>query len=165
MNYSKVLLFLCWMLFTFSACKENSNESALNTAEKKELVSKFIEMMEVKAFERFGEIIADDYKQHNPMVKQGLKGIQEGASWFLNVFPDLSASIDEVVVEGDLIVARITWTGTHSAELFGIPASGVKASWVGTDWWRVKDGKLIEHWDVVDWSGLINQLSKKNHDS
>lgn len=161
MNYSKVRIILFWMLLGFSSYGQTLSENELHIAEKKELVSQFIHLMQTKAFDRFEEIIAKDYKQHNPLVKQGLAGIQEGASWFLTLFPDLSATIEEIVVEEDLIVARITWAGTHSAELFGIPGSGIKASWTSTDWWRIENGKLVEHWDVVDWQGLITQISKK----
>ena len=161
MNYSKVWILLLWVPFVLLSCRPILRDNELSASGKKELVTSFIEIMKNKELDRFGEIIANDYKQHNPMVKQGLVGIQQGASWFLSVFPDLSASVDEVLVEDDLVVARITWTGTHSAELFGVSASGVKASWVSADWWRVKDGKLVEHWDVVDWTALIDQISKK----
>lgn len=133
----------------------------MGIGQKKQLVSQFIELMTTKQYDKFGEIIAQDYKQHNPMVKQGLIGIQEGSKWFESIFPDISATIDAVVVEGDLVVARITWTGTHKGELFGIPASNVKATWTGTDWWRVRNGKLAEHWDVVDWTTLMQQIQPK----
>ncbi|MEO1626568.1 MAG: ester cyclase [Bacteroidota bacterium] len=161
MKYLKVLIPLCWLFLSFSSCAQVPDEHKLDAAAKKELVFKFIQLMETKEFSRFDEVIANDYRQHNPMVKQGLEGIREGASWFLSVFPDLSASIDEIVVEGDLVAARITWTGTHRGELFGIPASGEKISWTGADWWRIKEGKFVEHWDVVDWSQVLNQISKK----
>ncbi|MEL6628352.1 MAG: ester cyclase, partial [Bacteroidota bacterium] len=132
MRYVKVYVLLFGLFFSFSSCVPTPNTHTAEIEKKKALVSTFIQLIEAKAFSRFGEIIADDYQQHNPMVKQGLAGIQEGASWFSSIFPDLSASIDEVLVEGDLVVARITWTGTHSEELFGIPASGMKVSWTGT---------------------------------
>jgi hypothetical protein len=42
--------------------------------------------------------------------------------------------MDAVFVEGEIIVARITWTGTLKGEQFGVPASNVKGTWTGTDW-------------------------------
>ena len=150
MNGLKIFLLLGGMLFTFSSCEQTANEEALDATEKKALVSTFIQLMENKAFDRFGEVIAEDYRQHSPLVEQGLEGIRAGASWFLTVFPALSANIESGAVKDELVGARFTWTGTHSAELFDIPASGINATWTGADWWRVENGKFVEHWDVVD---------------
>lgn len=139
-----------------------TKKSAIMTAhEKKQLVYAFIELMTTHQSERFGEVIADTYVQHNPMVKQGLIGIKEGAKWFESVFPDAQATIDDILVEGDKVVVRFTWTGTQQSELFGIPATHKKVTWTGTDWWRIENGKLAEHWDVVDWAGLVRQLQEK----
>ncbi|GAB3219716.1 ester cyclase [Spirosoma arcticum] len=125
----------------------------------KELVIRFIDLMNTGQIDRFGEVIADDYIQHNPMVGQGLAGIQTGARWFACVFPDARAVPDALVYEGDTVVGRFTWTGTHRGELFGVPATNRLVSWMGTDWWRIEQDKLTEHWDVVDWSGLMQQLT------
>lgn len=162
MDYKRVVLFFCGLLITAATFGQTKKLSKMTIEQKKQLVTRFIALMTTKQSDKFGEIISPDYKQHNPMVKQGLVGIQEGSKWFETIFPDISANIDAVVVEGDIIVARITWTGTHKGELFGVPASNVKATWTGTDWWRIENGKLAEHWDVVDWSSLMQQIQAKN---
>lgn len=130
----------------------------MTTEQKKQLVSRFIQLMSSQQTEKFGEVIAESYIQHNPMVKQGLIGIIGGAEWFESVFPDVTATIDDIVVEADKVVARVTWTGTHKGELFGVPATNKKVTWTGTDWWRIENGKLAEHWDVVDWASLMQQV-------
>lgn len=122
------------------------------------LVRRFGELCSTHDLDSLGEVIAVDYRQHNPMVEPGLDGIRAGFAQFLAVFPDLRARTDAVVAQGDLVVARFTWTGTQRAPFMGRAASGRTASWVSTDWWRIEDGKLAEHWDVVDWAGLLAQL-------
>lgn len=107
---------------------------------------------------RFDEVVADEYRQHNPMVPDGLTGLRQGFQAFLEVFPDLSATVEAVVAEGDLVAARFSWQGTHMAEFLGVPSTGRRAHWSSVDWWRVADDKFVEHWDVVDWSGLVAQL-------
>ena len=92
------------------------------------------------------------------MVKQGLVGIIEGGQWFHSVFPDISVEVERVVVEDNMVVGYFTWTGTHQQEFMGIPATHTKATWTSMDMWRVENGKLAEHWDVVDWAGLMQQL-------
>ncbi len=163
MKYTRVVLIFCGLLITAASFGQTKKASKMTTEQKKQLVSRFIELMTTKQSDKFGEVIFQDYQQHNPMVKPGLVGIQEGSKWFESIFPDISANIDAVVVEGDIIVARITWTGTQRGELFGVPASNVKATWTGTDWWRIENGKLAEHWDVVDWSSLMQQIQPKKN--
>ena len=148
--YKNAILTVCGLLLTATTFAQTKKASKMTTEQKKQLVTRFIELMTSKQSHKFGEVISENYKQHNPMVKQGLVGIQEAAKWFDTVFPDATATIDAIIVEGDMVVARFTWTGTHKGELFDIPASNVKATWTGTDWWRIENGKLVEHWDVVD---------------
>lgn len=126
----------------------------------KQLVHQFIGLMNTGQIDRFGEVIAQDYVQHSPMVEQGLIGIQNGARWFATIFPDARGEVEAIVAEGDLVVARFSWTGTHKGELFGIPATHKRVTWTGADWWRVENGKLAEHWDIVDWAGLMQQLDR-----
>lgn len=123
------------------------------------LVRRFTQLCNAHEIDALSEVIAEDYRQHNSMIEDGLTGIQDGMRAFLAVFPDLKASIDAVVVEGDLVAGRFTWHGTHKGHFMGIPATGRRATWASSDWWRVKDGLLAEHWDVVDWAGLMTQLT------
>ncbi len=121
----------------------------MTTEEKKQLVKTFVELMTTHQSQNFGQVLAEDYYQHNPDVKQGLAGIQERTKQFETVFADVAVTIDDLVAEEDKVVARFTWTGTHIGEFLGIPATHKKVSWSGTDWWRIENGKLAEHWDNV----------------
>lgn len=132
------------------------------TQAKRQLAIRFVELMVANQVDQFSQVVAQDYKQHNPMVRQGLAGIIEAGQWFHSVFPDITVRVEQLVVENDLVVGRFTWSGTHQAEFMGIAATHRKASWVSMDLWRVEQGKLAEHWDVVDWAGLIAQLQDKD---
>lgn len=123
------------------------------------LVRRFADLCNTRNIDAFGEVIAVDYTQHNSMIPPGLRGIQDGYAAFLAVFPDLSTSLEAIVSDGDQVVGRFTWRGTHSAEFMGVSATGRAATWTSMDWWRVAEGKLTEHWDVVDFSGLLAQLN------
>lgn len=128
---------------------------------KRQLAIHFVELMAQNQVEKFGEVVVDDYRQHNPMVKPGLAGIIEGGRWFHSIFPDVKVRVEQIVVEGDMVIGRFTWTGTQRGEFMGIPATGRTVSWSSMDQWRVAGGKLAEHWDVVDWAGLTQQLQAK----
>jgi predicted ester cyclase len=55
-------------------------------------------------------------------------------------------------------VVRWTNSGTHSGDFLGIPATGRTVSFAGIDIYRVEDGKLAEHWHVVDQLSMLIQL-------
>jgi predicted ester cyclase len=67
--------------------------------------------------------------------------------------------IDDMVAEGDEVVTRQTFRGTHRAEWLGIPATGRAVQWSVIDIIRLEDGKLVDHWAVADFHGLLQQLS------
>jgi predicted SnoaL-like aldol condensation-catalyzing enzyme len=99
-----------------------------------------------------------DYIQHNPLVKQGAGGFKEFFStWFASV-PDWHYTLKKIVAEGDEVWVYGTYAGTLRKEWLGIPASGQKYAFDAVDIFRVQDGKLAEHWDVMDIYGLFKQL-------
>ena len=55
-----------------------------------------------------------------------------------------------MVAEGDRLAVRIVWTGTQDGPFLGRPATGNKLRFATADFFRIQDGKLAEHWDVVD---------------
>ena len=77
---------------------------------------------------------------------------------FLAAFPDLHVTIEDVVAEGDRVVVRTTYTGTHQADLQGIPATGKTVSESAITIFRLANGKIAEGWLVADNLGLMQQL-------
>ena len=73
-------------------------------------------------------------------------------------FPDGYMTIEDLVVEGDLVGVRNSWHGTQTAEFYGIPPSGnrVDVTSIGLD--RVVDGKVVEGWGEMDMVGMMQQL-------
>lgn len=128
------------------------------------LVQRFMQVINAGDIAGFSDVIANDYVQHNPMVPQGLAGIQAGFQAFQYAFADLEARVDAVVADGDQVVARFTWSGTHVGDFMGVVPTGGHVTWTSMDWWRVADGKLAEHWDQIDWQGLLEQLHNTAQD-
>lgn len=101
----------------------------------------------------------DDYIQHNPDADQGLKGFVEFHVEFFAAIPDHYARVNQVVAEGDLVYVYNTITGTHTGEGFlGLPPTGNKIHYDVVDMFRLRDGKLCEHWDVADTRALFTQV-------
>jgi predicted ester cyclase len=62
------------------------------------------------------------------------------------------------VAEGDLVMSRIIGRGVHEGELFGIPATGNEVETDGIAVHRVRDGKIVEYWSVVDVARVLAQV-------
>ena len=106
-------------------------------------------------------LIGAAYVDHNPSPGQpaGTPGVKGKVESLRACFPDLRFTLEELVAEGDLVAARYSWRGTHKGEAFlGIPPSGKAILVRGMDFFRLRDGKIVEHWDNVDELGMLTQL-------
>jgi steroid delta-isomerase-like uncharacterized protein len=109
------------------------------------------------------ELVAEHFLEHTPAALPGQprKG-PEAIIWFVPrvrlAFPDLHARIDDVLVDGDKVAARVTWTGTHTGEFLGTTPTGKGIRVTGLDVVRVADGKLVEHWGQIDVLAIMEQL-------
>ena len=72
--------------------------------------------------------------------------------------PDVQLRIEDRIIAGDRVVARNTFLATHTQPLQGIAPTGKRFGLRTIDIWRVENGKLAEHWDLVDAAGLQKQL-------
>ena len=107
------------------------------------------------------ELVAPDFVEHEelpPGAPAGREAVKQLFSMLHTGFPDLKATIDDVIAEGDKVVARTTWSGTHQGEFMGIPPTGKRASFGVIDIVRCADGKLVEHWGQMDSMGMMQQL-------
>ncbi len=106
------------------------------------------------------EIISPAFIDHTnpPGMQEGIAGHKAIVTLFRGAFPDLNWGIDEMIAEGDRVVARTTMTGTHLGELFGIPPTGKQVSMYGVHILRIAGGKIAEHWGSNDDLGLMRQL-------
>ena len=105
------------------------------------------------------ELIAADYFDHDQGVPaRGPAGLIQEVSLFRKAFPDLNFAIEDVIAEGDKVVTRITATGTQRGDLFGIPATGIRATISGVYISRYENGKAAEAWVRFDFNGLYRQL-------
>lgn len=109
------------------------------------------------------EVFIADYVMHDPSWPMEIKGPEGFKQWTLAMFePNFSNSIiipDDIIAEGDKIVVRWTWTGTHTGEFMGIPPTGRQLSVTGTSIHRFADGMFVESWASYDSLGMMQQLT------
>lgn len=72
--------------------------------------------------------------------------------------PDLHAELHSMAAAGDYVFTELTWAGTHTGDLFGIPATGNPIMHNGILVRRLADGKIVESWEIWDDLTLLNGL-------
>lgn len=73
-------------------------------------------------------------------------------------FPDMHWIVEEQIAEGDKVMTRFEWTGTHQAEFFGVPATGRPVRVWGVVIDRLESGKIKDTRIIMDSLGLLMQL-------
>ncbi|UCC88427.1 MAG: ester cyclase [Anaerolineales bacterium] len=107
------------------------------------------------------ELFAPNFVEHEelpPGIPAGAEGVKQLSSMFLSAFPDFKATIEDLIAEGDKVVARATWSGTHQGEFMGIPPTGKRISIQVIDIVRFAGGKFVEHWGQMDNMTMMQQL-------
>lgn len=135
----------------------------MTTEQNKSIVTRFNkEFIEGGNINAFNEIIAQDFINQTapPGVPKGPEGVWYFFTQLLKpAFPDLKVVIFDQVAEGDKVTTRKEFHATHKGEFFGIPASNKNVVMQVIDIIRLKDGKFIEHWNVLDWQHVMMQIS------
>jgi predicted ester cyclase len=126
------------------------------------LLTQYVHLKNTKDISRLPELYAEDYIEHTGRNPSGLAALTDNWKSQFQAIPDIKVTLEDAVLAGDKVVARVTYSGTHTVPFFaGIPPTG-KAFKFGTiDIWRVAGGKFVEHWDQVDFAGLQRQLTTK----
>ena len=110
---------------------------------------------------RVEEFVHPDVVDHE--LQEGMPTGHEGVRAVLGAiregFPDHDAQIVHIIEDGDRVATYKTLTGTNTGTLFGMPPTGKRATIRVMDFVRYRDGKVAEHWGVVDLAGLQAQLS------
>jgi len=105
------------------------------------------------------EIAVTGYEEHDPLPgqREGLPGLKDRVTMLRSGLAP-RFTIEDVIAEGDKVVVRWTNDGAMVGEFAGLPANGKAFSIPGIDVHRLEDGKLVEHWHVVDQFGMAMQI-------
>jgi predicted ester cyclase len=106
----------------------------------------------------FPEIHTESYIQHSGRSASGLAAQIENFRGIFGRMPDVEVRVEDRIIAGDRVVARMSFTATHTQPLQGIAPTGRRFTLRTIDIWRVENGKFAEHWDIVDFPGLQRQL-------
>ena len=130
----------------------------MSIEENKALVRRAFELMNRKELDAFFQLLDPAYIAHSPMGDSSLEQAKQGETMYFAAFPDVIATIEDMVAEGDKAAIRVTWRGTHKGEFMSIAPTGNKIEMTNTLIFRIAVDKLAENWATVDELCLMQQL-------
>lgn len=90
-----------------------------------------------------------DFMPHNVDIPPGREGFKKYFGGYIQGFPDWTVEIEDMIGEGDRVVAFLSWRGTHKGRFFGHLPSGREVTLRTAEMFRFANGQIVEHWDVL----------------
>jgi steroid delta-isomerase-like uncharacterized protein len=106
------------------------------------------------------EIVAPDAVIRTPLPidATGAELLKQVWAMLFRVYPDIHLTVEDVIAEGDKVVARNTVTGTHQGEFMGVGPTGKSVTYNEIFIFRFADGRVVETWGVVDVYAQMKQI-------
>lgn len=135
-------------------CSAATRAEAIGSA----LLDKYVAAVNAHDTSSFPEIHTESYIQNSGRSPNGLAARIETFRGIFGRMPDVQMRVEDRIIAGDKVVARMSFSATHTQPLQGIAPTGRRFTLRTIDIWRVENGKFAEHWDIVDYQGLQKQL-------
>ncbi len=107
------------------------------------------------------ELMHEDFVEHEelpPGVPPGREAPKAMTAMMRSAFPDFRADVEEMLQDGDKVIARARFSGTHQGEFMGIPATGNRFDINVIDILEFQGDKAIAHWGLMDTAKMMEQL-------
>jgi steroid delta-isomerase-like uncharacterized protein len=127
----------------------------------KDVIKAFLEdVINQGRLERANDLVKEDFVELDPLPGQvqGREGLKAVIHALRSAFPDMHWVVNEMVAEGQKVVTRFVWTGTHRGVFLGIPATGRSVAVKGVVIDLLEDGRMSESRILMDTIGLMQQL-------
>ncbi len=139
-----------------------SDRASHNPARNKAVVERLVrDIVNGGRVELLDEVLAEDFVAHGVGPgPSGAEGMRRLIATWREAFPDWHDEITEIVAEGDLVVIKISASGTHTGPLMGIEPTGEAVRWGMIEMVRLSGGRITEQWGYSDFSEVIRHLRK-----
>lgn len=126
----------------------------------KEIVRRYQEAYNTNNLDALDEVVAPDFKTPGmlPGFGQGLAGAKELHRFTVDVWSNAHVAIEDMIAEGDYVVARITMSATPVKPAFGVTPNGKSFKISGMYRVRIENGKIVEHLGIEDALGIMQQM-------
>jgi steroid delta-isomerase-like uncharacterized protein len=123
-----------------------------------QLAEAFLEMINSHDADLVERFLGETYINHNVVVADGLEANRAFWAGFFVGLPDVTGTMEDLIISGDRVVGRFVYRGTHAGEMMGMLATGRPVEMRSIDIWRVEDGMFVEHWDELNLMQVFQQI-------
>ena len=134
----------------------------MSAEENKALIRRFIEVGNrgnvTEISTTLDELFVPDFVRHDPAG--GFRSREDYKQFLFSLLAALPGqfTIEDLIAEGDKVVLRYAFHGTHQGQWRGLPPTGKPVTFTGIFIYRILDGKVVEGWENADALGLVQQL-------
>lgn len=93
-----------------------------------------------------------------PGLPGGIEGVRQTITMFVQAFPDIHITVEDSIAEGDTVVSRWTFCGTHQGASLGMPPTGKHVTMPGISIVRLESGRAVENRVIFDQMTMLQQL-------
>lgn len=131
----------------------------MSTETNKAIVRRYFEEVNAKGrADLVEEFMTEGIELHGTGLPAGLAAVEQFVTIMDAAFPDRQITIDDLIAEGDRVVAHTTVNATHLGEIQGIPATGKEFTLPSITIFRLANGKIVEGWYAADHLSMMQQL-------
>jgi predicted ester cyclase len=149
-----------------SFAQNQSINSSASSTDQKETFNKNMVIELTKAFNErnlsaIDKLVAKDIKEHRPGAGQGVEATKGFLLALQTAFPDFKTTLNQIVAEGDKVIVLTNTTGTHKGPFLFAPGgqpTGKVLSFQTADLYRIENGKIAEHQDVIEIMGMLQRM-------
>ena len=105
-------------------------------------------------------LVAQNVIEHRPGIQSGLNTYKQFLNSMITDFPDFQTTIDHILAEDNKVVIFTTTNGTHQGPfiLTPVPPTGKQISFKAADMYRIENGKIVEHSDVIESLDMLREI-------
>ncbi len=131
----------------------------MSTRTNKAIVRRYLEQVfNERRTDLFEEFLVEKYQIHGAGIAPGREAAKEWYTMIGAAFPDMQLTFEDMIAEGEKVVIRGAFSGTHQGELFGIPATGKRVTQTSIFIFRLVKGEIVEGWYATNGPDLMQQL-------
>ncbi len=130
----------------------------MTTEQNKSFMHRFVEASVASDPTSYKELLAPDFVAHLAGGPQNRDAFLQHNNFFNNAFSSRQMIVEDLIAEGDKVMARLTWKGVHSGDFQGLPPTGNQVVISAFVVEQIKDGKAVEHWSLFDQRSMLQQL-------
>lgn len=127
----------------------------------KEAVRRLAQVINAGNLDALDEVLAPNYVRHDPnplLADVGRNEYKQAFTRLRIAFPDAQWTLEELLSDGDRVIGRWSFRGTHNGPFFNLPPSGKEVTYPILAIYRIEDGMIAEDWHIFHSIGLWQQL-------